>query len=318
MAKVYITREIPEAGLQQLMSKHQVDVNREDRPLSVAELVEAVRNYDAVICLLSDPIKGEVLEAAQGQVKIFANYAVGYDNIDVKGAAEAGIYVSNTPGVLTEATADIAWALMLAAARHVVPAHKFTEEGKFVGWHPTMYMGSDFFGATLGIIGAGRIGQATARRATGFGMNILYYSRSPKPEMEAMGAVRTDLDSLLKASDFVSLHVPLNPETKGILNAEKLALMKPTAVLVNTARGPVLDEGAVARMLREGKLAAAGFDVYDNEPEVHPDLFGLDNAVLLPHLGSASYATRIKMARMAADNVEAVLAGGEPLNPVRP
>ncbi|HOB34204.1 MAG: D-glycerate dehydrogenase [Firmicutes bacterium] len=319
MAKVYVTRQLPPGGLAKLEKEHQVDVNPRQRPLTREELLETVRHYDAVICLLSDTIDARVIEAARGRVQIFANYAVGYDNIDVAAAQAAGIYVSNTPGVLTEATADLAWALMLAAARHIVAAHNFTVAGKFKGWHPTEFLGRDFCGATLGIVGAGRIGQATARRALGFGMNILYYNRSPKPQFEAeCGAKRVELEELLRQSDFVSLHLPLTPQTRGLLNKERLKLLKPSAIIVNTARGAVLDEAYLAHMLKTGRIAGAGLDVYAEEPKIHPDLIGLDNVVLLPHIGSASWQTRLKMAEMAADNVLAVLAGKEPLNPVRP
>jgi len=318
LAKIYVTRQLPEGGLDSL-SQHQVDVNEEDRPLSKEELLDIVREYDAVICLLNDGIDSEVIAAAQGKVKIFANYAVGYDNIDVAAAHGAGIKVSNTPGVLTEATADIAWALLLAAGRHIVAAHKFTLEGKFQGWHPTEFLGQEFHGANFGIIGAGRIGQATARRATGFGMKILYYNRSAKLGFEReCNATRVELDTLLQQSDFVSIHVPLTPETQNLLDARRLEMLKPTAVVVNTARGPVLDEAHLATMLRQGKLASAGLDVYAQEPKIHPDLLDLDNVVLLPHIGSASWQTRLKMAAMAAENVAAVLDGREPPNPVIP
>lgn len=318
LAKVYVTRELPQGGLARLEAEHQVDVNAQDSPIPRAELLRVVGEYDAVICLLNDVIDAEVIDAAAGHVQIFANYAVGYDNIDVAAAATAGIYVSNTPGVLTEATADIAWALLLAAGRKIVPAHNYTAKGKFMGWHPTEFLGSDFHGATLGIVGAGRIGQATGQRALGFGMEILYYNRSAKPDFEGeCGARQVDLETLLRQSDFVSLHLPLTPETNGLLDRQHLELLKPTAILVNTARGPVLDEAYLAQMLRTGRLAGAGLDVYAEEPKIHPQLLGLDNVVLLPHIGSASWQTRLKMASMAAENVMAVLAGKEPLDPVR-
>lgn len=317
MAKVYVTRELPIGGLDSL-AEHHVDTNPNDRPLTREELLAVVKEYDGVISLLSDKIDWEIIQAARDKVKIFANYAVGYDNIDIARAAKAGIYITNTPGVLTEATADIAWALLLATSRHIVAADKFTRLGKFQGWHPTLFLGGDFHGATLGIVGAGRIGQATARRAKGFGMKVLYYNRSPRPEFEAQDARGVDLKTLLAESDYVSLHLPLTPETHGLLDAAHLELMKPTSVLVNTARGPVVDEAYLAQMLSQGRLAAAGFDVYAQEPKIHPDLLGLENVVLLPHIGSASRQTRIKMAEMAAANVLAVLAGGEPLNPVLP
>lgn len=319
MAKVYVTRQLPQGGLTRLEGVHQVDVNPADQPLTRDQLLTVVQQCDAVICLLSDRIDQEVIDAAKGKVKIFANYAVGYDNIDVAAAAQAGIFVSNTPGVLTEATADIAWALLMAAARKIVPAHNYTEAGNFKGWHPTEFLGQDFHGATLGIVGAGRIGQTTARRALGFGMKIIYYNRTPKPEFETQtGATKVDIDTLVKESDFISLHVPLNPGTEGLLNAQRLELLKPNAIVVNTARGPVIDEGKLAAMLRAGRIAGAGLDVYDKEPVIHPDLYGLENVVLLPHIGSASWQTRLKMAEMTGDNVMAVLEGKEPPNTVRP
>lgn len=317
MGKVYVTRQLPPGGLDSLAAVHQVTVNPLDRPLAREELLEVVTAHEGIICLLSDIIDEEVIEAAKGRVKIFANYAVGYDNIDLAAADRAGIKVTNTPGVLTEATADLAWALLLAAARQVVAADKFTRSGGFGGWHPTAFLGGDFYGATLGVIGAGRIGQATARRAKGFGMKILYCSRGAKPEFEAeLGAARADLETLLSASDFITIHLPLTAETRGLLAADRLELLKSTAVLVNTARGPVLDEAHLAVMLKEGRLAAAGLDVYAQEPRIHPALLDLDNVVLLPHIGSASRQTRLKMASLAADNVLAVLAGRQPLNPV--
>lgn len=319
MGKVYVTRQLPTGGLDALAAEHQVDINPLDQPLSGEEMLAVVRKYEAVICLLSDKIDEAVIDAARGRVKIFANYAVGYDNIDLTAAARAGIQVTNTPGVLTEATADLAWALLLAASRHLVAADQMVRAGQFRGWHPTAFLGGDFQGATLGIVGAGRIGQATARRALGFGMNVLYNSRQPKPEFErTCGASFTDLDTLLAQSDYVSLHLPLTAETRGLLSAQRLQLMKPTAVLVNTARGPIVDEACLAAMLRQDRLAAAGLDVYAEEPNIHPELLGLDNVVLLPHIGSASRQTRLKMAQMAAANVLAVLAGKAAPNPVLP
>lgn len=317
MGKVFVTRQLPPGGLDLLEPEHQVHVNPWDRPLSRQELLAAVKEYDGIICLLNDSIDREVIGATKG--KIFANYAVGYDNIDIQAAAEAGIWVTNTPGVLTEATADIAWALLLAAGRHIVAADSYTREGHFKGWHPTAFLGGDFAGATLGIIGAGRIGQAVARRGIGFGMKILYYSRSEKPQLEKdTGATRADLPELLAASDFVSIHLPLTTGTSGLLGPEELAQMKPSAVLVNTARGPIVDEVYLAEMLKDGRLAGAGLDVYAEEPKIFAPLLGLKNVVLLPHIGSASWQTRVKMAEMAATNVAAALRGERPPNPVLP
>ena len=316
MAKVLVTRHLPGDAVERLAKEHEVLLNRQDRDLDSAELSSMAQGAEGIVSMLSSKIDRAFL-AAHPRLKVVANYAVGYNNIDLEAAKEHGVTVTNTPGVLTEATADVAWALIMSCARKVVPCDRFVRGGMFDGWAPELFLGADVHGATLGIVGMGRIGMAAARRGLGFGMKILYFSRTPKPEAEKeLGAKRVDIDTLLKESDFVSLHCPLTPETQYLLDETRLSLMKKTAILINTARGPVVDESALVRMLKDGKIAGAGFDVYEHEPELTPGLTELDNVVLLPHIGSGTTATRMKMAEMAVENVRAVLAGKPALNSV--
>jgi glyoxylate reductase len=316
--KVYVTRLIPEPGLEMLRRECDVEINPHDRVLTPAELTRAVAGRDGVLCLLTDAIDAAVISAARG-VKIFANFAVGYNNIDVAAATKAGIMVSNTPGVLTDSTADMAWALMMAAGRRIVESDKFLREGKFHGWAPKMFLGGDFVGRTLGIIGAGRIGAAFAQRASGFKMKIIYHNRTRNPSFEAeSGATYCELNALLEQSDYVALHVPLTPATKHMINADALRRMKKTAYLVNTSRGPVIDEKALVVALKEKWIAGAGLDVYEEEPKVEPGLIGLDNVVLCPHIASATEETRDKISTMAAGNLLAALHGEVPANLVNP
>jgi len=312
---IYVTRQIPDAGVDLLRRQCEVvEVNPEDRALTREELLRAVAGRHGVLCLLTDRIDAEVVDAAKG-CKVFANYAVGYDNIDVDAATERGIAVTNTPGVLTDATADLAWALLFSVARRVVEADRYTREGKFRGWGPMLFLGGDITGRTLGIVGAGRIGQAVARRSVGFGMKVLYTNPSPRPELEReIGARRVELDELLRRADFVSIHTPLTEETRHLVGKRELGLMKSTAYLINTSRGPVVDERALVEALREKRIAGVGLDVYENEPELAPGLAELGNVVLLPHLGSASVQARTRMAEMAAHNLLAVLSGEVPGN----
>ena len=314
---IYVTRQIPQSGLDLLQRElGGFEINSADKQLSKAELKAAIKGRDAIMCLLTDAIDGEVLDAAGPQLKIVANVAVGYNNIDVPAATTRKVIVSNTPGVLTETTADLAFALLLASARRLCESERVLRAGKWPGWGILQFLGQDIGGKTIGIVGGGRIGQAMARRACGFDMQILYSSRSAHSEMDALGAKRVSLDELLKQSDFVSLHCPLTPETKHLIGAKQLAMMKPTAHLINTARGPVVDEAALVEALRTKKIAGAGLDVYEEEPKIHPGLFELENAVLAPHIGSATTETRGKMATMAAQNVIAVLKGGKAPNAV--
>jgi glyoxylate reductase len=268
---------------------------------------------DAIVCLLTDRIDAAVLEAAAPRVKVVANVAVGYDNVDVDAAARLGIIVCNTPGVLDETTADLAFALMLAASRLTSSAEADLRAGRWPGWGITQYLGRDVHGATLGLVGYGRIGRAVARRARGFGMTVLHHTRHDTGEP----GWRHDLDDLLRAADVVSLHVPGGPATHHLVDARRLTLLRPTSVLVNTARGTVVDEAALADALHEGRLFAAGLDVYEREPAIHPRLLDAPRTVLLPHVGSASVATRTRMARLATEAVATVLAGGTPPNVVR-
>ena len=316
---VYITRPIPEIAEKILKEAGcRVEKNPEDRVLSQEELIEKVRGRDAVLCLLTDRIDREVLDAAQG-VRVFANYAVGYNNIDVAHAREKGIAVTNTPGVLTEATADLAWSLLMSAARKIPEADRYVREGKFKSWGALLFLGADISGKTLGIIGPGRIGSAVARRAAGFGMRVLLYGRSGSDTSgleSEIGAQRTDFETLLTQSDFISLHVPLTEETRYLIGREELGRMKPGAILINTSRGPVVDEKALVQALREGPIAAAGLDVYEDEPALAEGLIDLPNTVLLPHIGSATTETRERMAVMTAENILACLRGQTPPNAV--
>ncbi len=314
---VLITRKIPDAGIKLLREKgYRLIINDRDRPLSRDELKTMIRDCDGVITLLSDTMDKEIIDAAPN-LKVIANYAVGYNNIDINYATRRSIRVTNTPDVLTPATADLAWALLMAVSKRIVEADAYVRAGKFKGWAPELFLGHEVTGKTLGIIGAGRIGQAVGRRAKGFEMTLLYHSRSPKPNFEAeTGARRVSLDELLASSDFVSLHCPLTEETHHLLNEQRLKSMKKGSILINTARGPVVDETALVQALKHGPLAGAGLDVYEHEPQVHPELLKMKNVVLLPHIGSATTETRNEMARMVARNIIAVLEQGKPVNPV--
>lgn len=311
--KVFITYKIPESGINLLKEKFDVDVYEGERFLTKQEMMERLKDADAVVTQLRDPVDKEFIDAGK-KLKIIANYAVGFNNIDVEYAKQKGIYVTNTPDVLTEATADIAWALILAVARKIIPADKFTREGKFEGWKPNLFLGYEIYGKTLGIIGMGRIGKAVARRAMGFGMKIIYHNRKRVEDDYKYNAKYVDLETLLKESDYISINAPLTNETYHLLNKERLSLLKKNAILVNTARGPIVDEKALYELLKDGKIAGAGFDVYENEPEITKGLEKLDNVVLLPHIGSATYETREKMSIMVAENIIDALEGKIPRN----
>ncbi len=315
---VFITRPIPDPGPEMIrLAADKLEINPDDRTLSPDELRAAVAGRDAVLCLLTDRIDASILEAARG-CKIFANMAVGYNNIDVPAATRLGILVTNTPGILTDATADLTWALILGVARRVAEGDREMRSGRFQGWGPNYMLGGDVTGATLGLIGPGRIATAVARRSQGFRMRLLYHGHRPSPEIDALGGQSVGLDALLSESDFVSLHVPLTEETRHLINARRLATMKPTGYLINTSRGPVVDEKALVEALRSRRIAGAGLDVYEDEPRMAEGLAECSNALLLPHLGSATRATRGAMSRIAAENVVAVLQGRRPPNLVNP
>jgi len=314
---VLITRPIPEAGIRVLQSAGlKLRMNQRTRQYAEDELIDAASGVQAIVCQLADPINRAVLAAAAPSCKIVATCAVGHDNIDVGAAAEFGMTVTHTPDVLTEATADLTWALLLAAARRLGEGERLVRAGAWRGWGMMQLLGADVFGRTLGVVGAGRIGQAVARRARGFDMTILYAARSAKPAMTELGARHVPLDDLLAGSDFVTLHVPLTPDTRHLIGAEEFARMRRGAILINTARGAVVDQAELIRALRDGTPAAAGLDVYDGEPAVPQELLKLENAVLLPHIGSATVSTRNRMAEMAAREVVAVLSGEAAAHPV--
>ena len=320
--KVFVTRVIREKGLELVRENCHADIWPEELPPGREALLERVRGVDGLLCLLTDRIDGEVMDIAGPGLKVISNHAVGFDNIDVAAATARGIPVGNTPGILTDATADMAFALMMAAGRRVVEAEKFLRAGKWKTWGPSMLLGMDFAGATLGIVGFGRIGQAVAKRATGFDMRVLYYdpsaslsytgasSGSARRSGVSLHAVSTDLDTLLAESNFVSVHVPLTPKTRHMVNAEFLAKMKPNAVLVNTARGGVLDQAALYKTLKEKRIFAAALDVTDPEPlPLDSPLLELDNCIIVPHIASASVQSRDMMAYLSAKNLIAGLNG---------
>jgi len=292
--------------------------NLADRPVSRADLLAQVPDADALTVTLAETVDQELLEKA-GRLKVVAVYAVGYNNVDVPAAIARGVVVTNTPDVLTETTADLAWGLLLAVARRIPEGERVLREGRWEGWSPTQFLGSEVHGRVLGIIGMGRIGRAVARRARGFGMQVVYSSPRPlAPEDEAaLNAARLPLRALLECADFVSLHVPLTEHTRHLLGKDEFALMRRTSILINTSRGSVVDETALVDALRQGQLAGAGLDVYEHEPQIHSGLLGLSNVVLLPHLGSATFDTRVKMGMMVVENISAVLSGKEPPNRIR-
>lgn len=314
--KVFITSEIPKPGIELLKKKYEVKVYSKADCISEKELINHITDCDGVITLLTNKIDKKVIDSMKF-CKIIANYAVGYNNIDVEYAKERGIVVTNTPEVLTDSTADLAIALTLACARRFVEGEELMRKKKFKGWHPTLLLGIELKNKTIGIIGAGRIGTATALRASGFGCKIIYYSNETNKYLEQKTAAKkVPLKYLLKNSDIVSLHLPLTPKTRNLLNKDNLELLKPSAIIVNTARGEILDEKYLIKMLKKKRIFAAGFDVYENEPFVNPDLIKLKNVVLLPHLGSGTYDARNAMSLLAARNIDAVLSGKRPVTPV--
>lgn len=316
---VFVTRQLPGDGLSRLGREAKVSVWPDEMPPPRDDLLRGARDAHALISLLTDKIDAEVMDAAPG-LRVVSNVAVGYDNIDLPEASRRGIFVANTPGVLTDTTADFAWALLLAAARRVVEGDATTRAGGWKTWHPSFLLGHDIHGATLGIVGLGQIGTAVARRARGFGMRILYHDQTRRPEAEAeLGLTCVELDELLAAADFVTVHVPLTPETHHLMDESRFRLMKRTGVFVNTSRGPVVDQRALHDALTAGTIAAAAIDVTEVEP-LPPDdpLLNAPNLIVTPHIASASVATRGKMADMAVDAVLAVLRGETPTNCVNP
>jgi glyoxylate reductase len=313
--KVLVTREIPDAG-RRLLRDFDVSVVSESPP-ERGELLEAVRGAAGILPTVTEKMDAEVMDAAGDGLKVIANMAVGYDNVDLDAAGERNVVVTNTPEVLNETTADTAFMLLLAAARRLGEAERLLRSGGWEAWGPMQLTGPDVWGKKLGVVGFGRIGQAVARRARGFDMEVLYHDQYRIESAEKETGVRyVELDELLRTCDFISVHTPLTDETHHLIGATELGRMKPEAVLINTSRGPVVDEAALADALGEGRIFAAGLDVYEKEPEVHPKLLELENAVLAPHIGSASVETRDRMAVLAAENIVAVLSGEEPKTPV--
>ncbi len=316
--KLFVTRELPGGWKERVSKYYDVEVWPEYTAPPYEVLLEKAREADALVTLLTDRVDCNLIESSP-RLRIIAQYAVGYDNIDVECATRHGVYVTNTPGVLTDATADLTWALILAVTRRIVEADRFVRSGEWwrkgTGWHPMMLLGFQVSGATLGIIGMGRIGRAVARRAKGFGMRILYYDvqRLPRELEEDLGAEYVDLETLLREADIVTIHTPLTPETEGLIGERELKMMKKTAYLVNTARGRIVDLDALVKALKEGWIAGAALDVFPQEP-LPPDhpITKLDNVVLAPHIGSATWQTRTKMADLVADNLVAFAEGRIP------
>lgn len=315
--KVFITRQIPAEGIQLLSDRgYHVDLHSAGSAPSREQMLAGFREADAVITLLSDTVDRELMQHSP-HLKIIANYAVGFNNIDLQAAKELKIMVTNTPDILTAATADLTWALLLAVSKRVVEGDRYVRNGKFSGWGPLLMLGGDVTGKTIGIVGAGRIGQAVARRARGFEMNILYHSPRPKADFEQQVPARyCGFDTLIAEADYISFHCPLTEQTHHLLNRNNIYQVKKNAYIINTARGPVIEESALIDALKSGHLAGAGLDVYEFEPRLSPGLTDLPNVVLLPHVGSGTTETRREMALMAARNIIAVLEEGRALNPV--
>ena len=317
LPSIFVSRALPAEAITRARSRADVDANEVDAPLPRTELIRRLQGRQGLVCVITDSIDEELL-AACPELRVASNVAVGFNNIDVAAATRRGVVITNTPDVLTETTADFAWTLLMATARRVVEADRYVRDGKFTYWKNMLLLGGDIHGKTLGIAGFGRIGRAMARRAQGFGMRVLYQdavAADPTVERE-LRATRADIATLLKESDFVTLHTPLLPETRHLINAQSLKTMKKTAYLINAARGPVVDEAALAQALKEGWIAGAGLDVFEEEPKVYPGLMGLANVVLAPHIASASSDTRLQMANLALDNCLAVLEGRTPPTPV--
>lgn len=312
--RIFVTRRIPQEGLEILKRCCQVEVSDYDGVIPRSLLLEKVKDTDGLLVLLTDMIDKKVIVAAGKKLRVISNYAVGYNNIDVVEATKRGIMVTNTPGVLTETTADLAWALLMCIGRRIVEGDKLVRAGKFRGWEPMLLLGTDIHESTLGLIGFGRIGQAMARRAKGFNLKVIYYDREPVPPIieKELGASYVSFDELLRKSDFISVHVPLTEETFHLIGQEEFSMMKKESYLINTARGPIIDEKALVKALKGGVIRGAALDVFENEPAIEQELMNMDNVVIVPHIGSASYRTRTKMAIMAAKNLISALKGERP------
>ena len=317
MSSVYVSRPLPEPGTKPLVAAGiEVEQREPDRPPTRDQLLAGLRGKQALLCLLTERVDADLLDASP-DLRVVANLAVGYDNIDVAAATARGVVVTNTPDVLTEATADLTWALILAAARRITEGDRLVRANEWKGWSPTQLLGVSLTGKTLGIFGMGKIGAAVARRARGFAMPVVYTNRTPNTAVEAeIGARRVSFDELLETSDVLTLHAPSTPETRHVIDAAALSRLRPDAILVNTARGPLVDEAALVAALRASRLAAAGLDVFEREPELERGLTELDNVVLLPHLGSATAEARGAMVELCCRNIIAVLAGEAPLTPL--
>lgn len=310
---IYVTRRIPEEGLQMLRDAFgEIEVNPHDRVLTRAELLEAIKGRDGVLSLLTDNMDAEAMDAIGPQCKVISNYAVGYNNIDVAAASERQIMVTNTPGVLTDTTADCAISLMFAAARRIVEADDYMRSGKFEGWAPMLLLGKEITGATLGILGAGRIGENVAKKMASFNMKILYTDLNGNPELDALGGKKVDLETLCRESDYISVHVNLCEDTHHLIGAKELGLMKPTGTIINTSRGPVIDETALVAHLKTNPNFYVGLDVFEDEPAMKHGLNECHNAIIIPHLGSATIETRTKMSTMAAQNLIDALTNKAP------
>ena len=315
---IFVTRKIPHSGIKLLEKEHSVAVSSKDRVLSQEEIIDQAKEADGLLCLLTDTIDKDVISSLPN-LKMIANYAVGVNNVDVEMATQKKIPVSNTPGVLTDTTAELAWALVFSVARRIVESDSFCRKGKFAGWGPMLMLGQDISKKTLGIIGAGRIGSAMALKSKGFDINVLYVNPEHNSVLESeLDAQKTDLSTLLSKSDIVSLHVPLTDETYHLIGEKELESMKENAILVNTSRGPVVDENALIKALENNQIFGAGLDVYEKEPTIPKGLKKLDNVIILPHIGSATKDTRSKMAEMAAENMLQGLNGEKPSNCVNP
>ena len=316
MAKIFVTRNIPGSAFSKLSEGNDVVVFPHDRVPTAQEVIEQGKDADAILTLLNVKWTGEMMDQMGQNLKILSNYAVGFDNIDTKAATDRGIVVTNTPSnEVNESVSEFAWTLILSLSRRIVEGDEFARKGAYKGWEPDIFLGRDIYGKTLGIIGLGRIGSMVAQRAKGFNMKVLYNKRSRDEETEKkLGIEFRELDALMSESDYISIHVPLTPETTHLINAEKLSKMKQGSYLINTARGPILDESAVAQALRSGKLAGVGLDVHENEPQMNPEMMQMENAILTPHIASATVEVREKMTQQAVDAILKVLANEKPEN----